>query len=364
MDQNFALGRADLDAGYVLTCQSHPTSSDASPSTTTPGTTAAIPASSRTFLSSPLPDSNRRPLPYHGSALPTELRGRSPDSSERQAPSAQRCRTSSPSADPPVVISAGVTLKRGAGVGTVVPSCCTKPLRATLCGWRSASNKPSTGVEQASAGSKIAAHSSRVLVRKIVGEALLELRPASRSNCGNSSGRPRGGGAARRRTAARSRRPRCSSPSARLVDLVEVRAGVEQVGARAPRSTCRRRARPWISVASSDGAVDHRRVDDLALARALRLEHRADHAEGQQHPAAAEVADQVQRRQRPLAGASDRAEDAGERDVVDVVAGDRRERPVLAPAGHAAVDEPGLRAEAARRGRGRAAPSRRGGSPR
>jgi ring-1,2-phenylacetyl-CoA epoxidase subunit PaaE len=28
MDQNFALGPADLDAGYVLTCQSHPTSSN------------------------------------------------------------------------------------------------------------------------------------------------------------------------------------------------------------------------------------------------------------------------------------------------------------------------------------------------
>ena len=27
MDQNFALGRDDLDAGYILTCQSHPTSS-------------------------------------------------------------------------------------------------------------------------------------------------------------------------------------------------------------------------------------------------------------------------------------------------------------------------------------------------
>ena len=26
MDQNFALGPADIDAGYVLTCQSHPTS--------------------------------------------------------------------------------------------------------------------------------------------------------------------------------------------------------------------------------------------------------------------------------------------------------------------------------------------------
>ena len=25
MDQNFALGKSDLEAGYVLTCQSHPT---------------------------------------------------------------------------------------------------------------------------------------------------------------------------------------------------------------------------------------------------------------------------------------------------------------------------------------------------
>ena len=31
---------------------------------------------SGTFLASPAPDSNRRPLPYHGSALPTELAGR------------------------------------------------------------------------------------------------------------------------------------------------------------------------------------------------------------------------------------------------------------------------------------------------
>src|SRR4051812_34614043 len=29
------------------------------------------------FLQSPLTDSNRRPPPYHGGALPTELRGRS-----------------------------------------------------------------------------------------------------------------------------------------------------------------------------------------------------------------------------------------------------------------------------------------------
>src|SRR5262245_19462495 len=35
------------------------------------------------WFASPLPDSNRRPLPYHGSALPTELRGRRPPTRER-----------------------------------------------------------------------------------------------------------------------------------------------------------------------------------------------------------------------------------------------------------------------------------------
>jgi ferredoxin len=30
MDQNFALGAAELEAGYVLTCQSHPTGPDVS----------------------------------------------------------------------------------------------------------------------------------------------------------------------------------------------------------------------------------------------------------------------------------------------------------------------------------------------
>jgi ferredoxin len=28
MDQNFALAKAELEAGYILTCQSHPTSPD------------------------------------------------------------------------------------------------------------------------------------------------------------------------------------------------------------------------------------------------------------------------------------------------------------------------------------------------
>ena len=97
--------------------------------------------------------------------------------------------------------------------------------------------------------------------------------------------------------------------------------------------------------ARTDDAFDHRRVDDLALAGALRLEQPAGDAEREQHPAAAEVADEVERRDRCAARAPDRVEHAGERDVVDVVAGARRERAVLAPAGHAAVDELRIRGE-------------------
>ena len=42
-------------------------------------------AGHRPAPTSPLTDLNRRPLPYHGSALPTELRGRSPTSLAEQA---------------------------------------------------------------------------------------------------------------------------------------------------------------------------------------------------------------------------------------------------------------------------------------
>jgi len=69
------------------------------------------------------------------------------------------------------------------------------------------------------------------------------------------------------------------------------------------------------------------------------VQQRAAHAEGEQHPAAAEVPHQVERRHGSLARAPERAEHAGERDVVDVVAGSGAERSALTPAGHAAVDE-------------------------
>ncbi len=87
------------------------------------------------------------------------------------------------------------------------------------------------------------------------------------------------------------------------------------------------------------GAVHHRRVDDLALPGALCLPERGQHADDEQHRAAAVVADQVQRRHRALPGPADRVQRAGERDVVDVVSGAGGERPVLPPSGHPAVDQ-------------------------
>ena len=71
------------------------------------------------------------------------------------------------------------------------------------------------------------------------------------------------------------------------------------------------------------GAVDHRRVDHLADAGALAFEQRGDDAVREQHAAAGEVADDVERRGRRLARAAERLERAGDRDVVDVVAGHR-----------------------------------------
>ncbi len=84
--------------------------------------------------------------------------------------------------------------------------------------------------------------------------------------------------------------------------------------------------------------VGHRRVDHLALARALRLVDRAHQAEREQHAAATEVADQVQGHRRGL-GRADRVQRTADRDVVEVMARGLGKRAVLAPAGHAAIDQ-------------------------
>ena len=88
-----------------------------------------------------------------------------------------------------------------------------------------------------------------------------------------------------------------------LVDVVEVGAGVEHVGA--PLVLPDAHGPEGVEHRHEDGgAVDHGRVDHLALAAcAARSSSAAHDAEGEQHAAAAEVADQVERRHgRPRPG--------------------------------------------------------------
>ena len=82
------------------------------------------------------------------------------------------------------------------------------------------------------------------------------------------------------------------------------------------------------------GTVDHRGVDDLPLARLLRLEQRARDAEREEHAATAEVANQVEGRHRRTINVADVREAPCEGDVVDVVARPCGVRAILAPAGH------------------------------
>ncbi len=103
-------------------------------------------------------------------------------------------------------------------------------------------------------------------------------------------------------------------------------------------------------------AVGHRRVDDLTLAGRPRVEDAGADAEREHHPAAAHVADEVERHDRVTVRGPDRTERAREPDVVDVVARLLGQRALLAPAGHAAVHEPRVAREARRPDRGRAAP--------
>ena len=96
----------------------------------------------------------------------------------------------------------------------------------------------------------------------------------------------------------------------------------------------------------------------------MRLEQRADDAEGQQHAATAEVADEVDRRRRLLARATEVVEHAGERDVVDVVTGGRRVRAAPGPNRSSARRRASGCGRGTRRDRSRGARRRRAGSPR
>ena len=165
-------------------------------------------------------------------------------------------------------------------------------------------------------------------------------RDTHRFRTGRAPRRPtdRGRRAIPRRTAARSRRPpctcrrrsrRCGRTGRRR------RAGTT----RARRAGTGRLHRPHHLRQDAD-AVDHRGVDHLSLAGPLPLVERGDDAQQHEHRAAAEVGDQVQRRDRRPVAVADRRQRTGLRQVVDVVAGRHRQRPVLTPAGDAREDQP------------------------
>ena len=92
------------------------------------------------------------------------------------------------------------------------------------------------------------------------------------------------------------------------------------------------------------GAVHHGRVDHLAAPARLPLEQGGEHADDEEHRAAAEVGADVERRDRRLRR-PDGVQGAGEPEVVDVVPGAVGERAVLAPAGHPRVDQPRVAGE-------------------
>jgi hypothetical protein len=85
--------------------------------------------------------------------------------------------------------------------------------------------------------------------------------------------------------------------------------------------------------------VGHSAVDHLPRPTRAYRQQRAHHAERQHQPAAAEIADKVNRRGWRTAGAPASPEHARDRDIVDVMARQMRKRPVLPPAGHPAIDE-------------------------
>ena len=123
-----------------------------------------------------------------------------------------------------------------------------------------------------------------------------------------------------------------------LVHVVEVGAGVEHVGAPlvAPEA---RAGHAEEGGHQRGGPVHHGRVHDLAPTRGPRFEHRAHHPVGEVHAAAPEVAHQVEGRHRGLALPADAVQRAGQRDVVQIMAGGRGVGAVLAPPGHPAVDQ-------------------------
>ena len=230
---------------------------------------------------------------------------------------------------------------RGAGPGTRAPvtGSSTKVPRAASCGWSGASVMSSTGVRHALVPAKTAAHSSRV-------------RPAiARARCSRSTGQPRGSHCSGRSRGVEPEAGQQLGVEGRLQrpdgHVPPVRAGVGVVERGAPVQG----VLPWRVGPQALGAhavdqahevgrtIDHGRVDHDPATGPGHLEQRGQDAHDQVGRPASVVGDQVQRHDRSLARPRGVPQRAGDRAVVDVVAGQRRPGTGLAPAGHPAVDQ-------------------------
>ena len=134
-------------------------------------------------------------------------------------------------------------------------------------------------------------------------------------------------------------------PVRRLVHVVPGHAAVEQVHPALvpPQALGHQHERHGQQRRHSvhDGGVHH-----LALPGGGPLDQGRADAVGHQHPAAAEVAEQVRRELRRATRPAQGVQGAGAGDVTDVVPHRRRQRAVLPPAGHPGVDQPRVAAQA------------------
>ncbi len=92
--------------------------------------------------------------------------------------------------------------------------------------------------------------------------------------------------------------------------------------------------------------IHHRDIERLALPGFACVEHRGKNPDRQIERASAEVGDEIERRGRGAIGVAERVERPGEGEIIDVVAGFLRERPLLSPSGHAGEDEARIGGEA------------------
>ena len=239
--------------------------------------------------------------------------------------------------------SAGVRMKRGAGAGWI-----SRQPRRTCPGRRCADARcaspgASTGATQASVPAKTSVHSSRVrLGEPAVNRARSAGQPAGRTGrAGPVVGEPEA--VEQRGVELRLHRADRHEPAVGgLVGVVERRAAVEQVGAALVRATRPPPSSPCRNVVEQRRAVHHRRVDHLAApgrapAPAARPARRRRAASPPPPKSPSRLTGGVRRARRPGRCACSAP---GHGDVVDVVAGARRQRSVLAPAGHPPVDQP------------------------